>query len=265
VPAKTSLPTSPASIASSRPWRPIQILCQPSMQTAVNSTAASNSSCPLPCSAPEISLAKAATSIAPRMPAAMPVATQRPRPLTPSLAASTTPTMSAVASMMPSLFLHHDVALGRRGMEVAEETIAAGIERADINGDLAMAGHDFLAVERMALELLGRGIEVLDQEAHLHSRRDGHLGGLEAMVLDGDRDRRVLGACALGGQRRHQRHREEQHHQTPSHSALTLQLRSVCKYSAPPRRVKARAAATRSRQGRCRRPGGAAPRNTHFP
>src|SRR6185437_11335032 len=169
VPAKTSLPTSPASIASSRPWRPIQILCQPSMQTAVNSTAASNSSCPLPCSAPEISLAKAATSIAPRMPAAMPVATQRPRPLTPSLAASTTPTMSdasrtsrktmmAVASMMPSLFLHHDVALGR---------------------------HDFLAVERMALELLGRGIEVLDQEAHLHSRRDGHLGGLEAMVLDG--------------------------------------------------------------------------------
>jgi hypothetical protein len=87
------VPTERISAAISRPCRAIQALCHISMMTAMPSTLALNSSWPAPSKASEIAPANSATTAAPRTPPTTPVVTQRPRPNTPRVAASTMPTI----------------------------------------------------------------------------------------------------------------------------------------------------------------------------
>src|SRR6185312_1573703 len=79
-------------------------------------------------------------------------------------------------------------------IEIAEEFIAAGLQRADIDGDLLAARHHLLAMQFGALEFLGRGIEVLDGYGDLLARRDLDLGRREAMIFDRQRVNALLGA-----------------------------------------------------------------------
>src|SRR5215475_8403601 len=93
--------------------------------------------------------AKTATSAAPATPAAMPPAIQRRRPATPSVAASTTPTirpasrtsrktMRAAASMGEATCLalvDDDLALGGGCVELAHEAVLTGLQRPDGEAD----------------------------------------------------------------------------------------------------------------------------------
>ena len=110
-PSLTAVPICRISAAISRPCRAIQALCHISMTTAMPSTLALNSSWPAPSKACEIAPANIATIAAPSTPAPMPIATQRPRPATPRVAAITMPTirpasMTSRKTMMsaPSMF-----------------------------------------------------------------------------------------------------------------------------------------------------------------
>ena len=73
-----------------------------------------------------------------------------------------------------------------RGLFVvfADERIAARLERPDEDRRRRLAGDHLFAVERMALEFLGRRIAVLDDELDLLSGGHDELGRLELVVLD---------------------------------------------------------------------------------
>src|SRR5579863_5644087 len=72
-------------------------------------------------------------------------------------------------------------------IEIVEELVAAGAERADKDGDRAATDHDLFAIEIAALEL-GRGrVKILDGEGDLLPRGKLELLGREAMVLYRDR------------------------------------------------------------------------------
>ena len=96
-PLPTLPPTDFICAASSRPWCDIQIACQASISTAASSTPALKISCPTPSIALAMRSADSATSSAPSTPAATPLATQRPRPSSPRVAASTMVTTSAAS------------------------------------------------------------------------------------------------------------------------------------------------------------------------
>src|SRR5689334_20100426 len=114
------------------------MLCQPSIATAANRTAASNSSWPMPEAAADNAPAKPATASAPTVPAATPPATQAPRPGAPRLAAMTMPTISAASRISRKtimaaasiVLLHHDEA-ARGLVEIVDELVAARLQRPD--------------------------------------------------------------------------------------------------------------------------------------
>ena len=97
-PSTTDRPIAFISCAIWRPWLAIQVMWMPSMNTATSRIAALNSSWPTPEKAVDSAPANAATRAAPPIPAAMPAAIQRPRPSTPSVAASTIPMMRPASS-----------------------------------------------------------------------------------------------------------------------------------------------------------------------
>src|SRR5665213_2983650 len=174
-PLRISPPTSCAWHASSRPWADIQMLCQASIATAMPRIDALKTSCPMPAANCESACAPNATRSEPAMPAAMPVAIQRPRPAMPRVAAATMPTISAASrtsrntmSAVPNIaLLRDDHAVRGLLVVLADELVLAGLERPDVDGRLAVAGNHLLDLERLALELLGRGVLVLDEEFHL--------------------------------------------------------------------------------------------------
>ena len=47
----------------------------------------------------------------------------------------------------------------------------------------------------MTLEFLGRGVAVLDDELYLRAGRDREFGRFEPMILDDERERRLVGEC----------------------------------------------------------------------
>src|ERR1700733_12626076 len=149
------------SAASSRPCRVIQILCQPSMQTAANRMLALNSSCPTPWTASAISLAKPATTIAPNKPAPQPPVIHNPRRGTPRVAARMMPTISPASSTSRKTmirvasiesFLFHNQMTAIFGMEVVEELVDTRVKRADEDRDFLAGSNGLLTVEFGALE-----------------------------------------------------------------------------------------------------------------
>ena len=75
-------------------------------------------------------------------------------------------------------------ALGGFLVIVAEESVFARGERRNAHGRLPLAGDDFLDVQRLALEFLGRRVEILDRQHDGLAGRRMQFGGLETMVLD---------------------------------------------------------------------------------
>src|SRR6266481_8524387 len=69
-------------------------------------------------------------------------------------------------------------------VEVPEELVAPGLQRADIDGDLPSAGDDLLAPELGAFKLLGCWIVVLDNQRNLLTGRDLDFRWLEPVILD---------------------------------------------------------------------------------
>jgi hypothetical protein len=67
-------------------------------------------------------------------------------------------------------------------VEVTEELVATGSQRADIDDDFLAGGHHLLTSQIGAFELLRRWIGVLDVQLDLLIRWDGDLLRLEAMV-----------------------------------------------------------------------------------
>src|SRR3954469_2593212 len=186
VPPATAWPTPFIWAASSRLWCAIQMLCQASITTASDRMAALNSSCPTPSKAPASVWMKAARRHAPRTPAAMPAPIQSPREAMPRVAAAVIPTirpasMTSRKTMMavPSMVLLCDEhALGGRLVEFTEEFIPAALQRPQANGRFAVAGNHLFDTQRLALELLGRGIEVFHLERDRLCGRDPGPGRL---------------------------------------------------------------------------------------
>src|SRR6266478_904616 len=140
----------------------------------------------MPAAASAMTPADSATATEPSTPARMPVPIQRSRPGTPRVAANTTLTTSAASSTsrktstaipgtIDFLFRDQD-ALRGVPVEIAEERIAAGLERTDEDDDLPLGRDDLLAVELIALEFLCGRILVVDDELHFLVRRDRNLG-----------------------------------------------------------------------------------------
>src|ERR1700722_4649422 len=191
-PALMSEPSSLSCVASSRPWSAIHKWCQPSIRTAASMTAALKISWPWPDRALESAPANRASTLAPRAPATTPAPIQRVRPAMPSVAANTMPTispasstsrktMSRLASMSaPS---HAEHALGQRRIIVAEESVDAGLQRPDHHDDGRMRGHDLFDLEVVALEFLGRGVQVVHLDRKPLAGRGGDRAWREVMVL----------------------------------------------------------------------------------
>src|SRR5689334_1172307 len=90
-------------------------------------------------------------------------------------------TMTAVASMIDlcSWLLDGQLGGGFLLMVFVEEVVGAGIERADVDGDRAAAGHHLLGIEVFALEL-GRGrVEILHRHLDAGVGRNRGIGGGE--------------------------------------------------------------------------------------
>src|SRR5271154_582273 len=191
----------PAAEASSRPWRLIQMLCQPSIATAVKRIAALNNSWPMPLTAAAIAPAPTATREAPSPPPATPPVTQIPRRGTPRHAASTMPTTSdasrtsrktmiAVANMSALLF-DDQVAAGLR-VKIVEELIAARIERADEHCYFLTGSHNLFAVKLVALKFRGGRVLVAHNQLDLDPRGDLNLAWHELVVLQRDRETGIV-------------------------------------------------------------------------
>jgi hypothetical protein len=71
---------------------------------------------------------------------------------------------------------------------LAEELVAPGIERRDFDHRGLPGGNHLLGVEVIALEFLGCGVRIGDLERQVLAGRNLELRGVEAMVLDGDRE-----------------------------------------------------------------------------
>src|SRR5579864_1300085 len=167
----------------------------------------------MPCAAAAIAAAKIATSIAPRMPAAIPPDTHNPRPSAPRLAAMTIPTISAASStsrktMMAvasigALLLHYQAA-ARCLIEIVKELIGTGIERPDKNADLTASRDDLLAVQDGALEFGIDHLLILDDQLDFDPSGNGNIARYELMILDRDQD------LCVGGDTRHRCDDEEE-------------------------------------------------------
>src|SRR5512143_182256 len=191
-PVLTAFPIDLAAAAISRPWLAIQMLCQPSISTAMPRMVALNSSWPLPSASSAMRSVRPATTREPARPAATPTASQRLRPDMPRVAAATM-LMSSAASRLSRNTMRADPNMGllrddhaARGLfvEFAKEGVLAGCERADVDRGLAVARDHFLAVELVALEFLGRAVLVLHDELDLLAGGHLELGWGELVVLD---------------------------------------------------------------------------------
>src|SRR5689334_18996854 len=193
-PTETSSPRACICIAIAFPWVAIQIACHAIIATAAKSTVALNSSWPIPAAASATAPADNARTTEPSTPATMPAPIQRARPGTPRVAANTTLTTSAASSTsrktstaIPAtrrfLFRDQDTLRGVL-VEVAEKGIPARLQRTDVDADLSLGGHDLLAIELVALELLRGIVLVIDDELHLLAGRNRNLRRLEAMAPD---------------------------------------------------------------------------------
>src|SRR5437763_9493725 len=125
-----------------------------------------------------------------------------PRIATPRVAASTMPTinpasMTSRRTIMKAPIkssLRDHLALGAIFMELTEEIVSAGDQRAETNHALAAAGHHLLDPERLRFELFRGCVLVVDGEGDPFPGRHMQLGRRERVVLDHDRRLdRILG------------------------------------------------------------------------
>src|SRR5260221_190405 len=131
---------------------------------------------------------------APSVPASAPVAPQRPRPLTPRLAASPTPMIRPASitsrnTMMsaPNMPLFRDDdALGRVGVEIAEEFVTSGCQRSDAHDPFRLAGNDLLNLQRRALEFLRARVLVGDVGRYPFARGHADFLRLGPVVAGGE-------------------------------------------------------------------------------
>src|SRR5580704_9774834 len=164
-PPATARPMAFISPASSRPWLAIHRLCQPSITTATDRTAALNTSCPRPASESDKAPAKPASKAAPTTPAPMPAAMKMPRRGTPRVAASTMPTINPasntsrntiirlanIALILPLALDCGHRARGRIRMIIVEEFVDAGLQRTRHDRDLPAWDNDLLDAQVGAL------------------------------------------------------------------------------------------------------------------
>src|ERR1700693_4900469 len=96
-------------------------------------------------------------------------------------------TIRSVASIrLPSIALLCDQGpLGLVFVKIVKEAVGAGLQRPNIEADLAAGGNDFLGLEIVAFELCRRRIEVLDGELHAFVGGGGQLGWGEVWVFCG--------------------------------------------------------------------------------
>src|SRR5579862_9482172 len=173
------------------------------MATARMRMLASKISCPEPRNSPAICPAKAATSAAPTTPAITPRLTQRARPATPLVAASTMPTIRPASmtsrktirrlASMALLGDHH--ALRGIGMVFAHEIVAARRERPEAHDAFIAASDDFFDMQCRGVEFLCAGILVREKDLRWHVRLHMDLGGGEFVIFECQRDRRIAREC----------------------------------------------------------------------
>src|ERR1019366_7461082 len=200
-PPATAWPMAFISPASSRPWLAIHRLCQPSITTATERTAALNTSCPRPASESDSTPAKPASRAPPISPAPTPPAMKMPRRGTPRVAASTMPTIKPASNTSRNTMIRlanialilrlalngADRAGGRIRMIIVEKFVGAGLQRPRHDGDLPARDDDLLHPQVVALEFRRRRIMVLDLDTESLAGRHTHLARPQLMVLKGQR------------------------------------------------------------------------------
>ena len=92
----------------------------------------------------------------------------------------------------------HRALRGRR-VELAHERIASRGERADVDRRLRLARNHLFAIERMAVELLGRRVLVVDDEPDLHVRRNADFGRHEFVIVERQRELGLVGGLRSAG------------------------------------------------------------------
>ena len=205
--SRTSRPRRLAAIAISRPCRVIQILCQPSISTAAKQDRGVEHLLAHPLRPSQRSSAAPAATSAPQPSRpAMPPPIQAPRCAMPRLAASTMPTISAASSTSRKTmiavasiaalpyFATRKPRVAR--MEIVEELVAAGLQRADIDASRSRpAGSTFSRCSACALELRRRLVcSFLIDQLDLDPGRNRHLGRHEPVIADRDRHLRLWAA-----------------------------------------------------------------------
>src|SRR5216684_1909339 len=113
------------------------------------------------------------------------------------------------------LLLDDDDATRRRAIEIADELVAARLERTDEDAHLLAGGNDLLAVERRAFKLLGGRVLVLDLQRDLGIGRYLEFRRLELMVLDRQTETLLLrqGQTTRSGKKKC-RHRGQEKYQS---------------------------------------------------
>ena len=89
--------------------------------------------------------------------------------------------------------MRHHRAWRRGCIELAHERIAAGGQRPDVDRGPGLARDHLLAVQRVAVELLGRRVLVVDDEPYLHVGGDAQFARHEPMFTKGQRELRFVG------------------------------------------------------------------------
>src|SRR5277367_4116333 len=79
------------------------------------------------------------------------------------------------------------------GMEIVEKLIAAVIERADIDGDLAARGYHLFAMKIAALEFRHGGVLIADDQFDLLAGRNRHFARVKLATLDRNDDIAFVG------------------------------------------------------------------------
>src|SRR4051794_25682658 len=155
---------------------------------------------------------------APSTPPATPPLIHQPRCATPRVTARTIPTIrpasktsrntmiSAASTIIP---LFHDQSTAVALVEVVEEFISAGLQRADADRGLAVRRDDLFHPHRLAFELHRSRIAILHAKQDRLVGRRAHFARLKLLTLHCEFDRYVLRRRAL---------REEQQRR-PSESA----------------------------------------------
>src|ERR1700704_2737357 len=104
--------------------------------------------------------------------------------------------IKSVASipLQPLASLRDEGPLGLILVKIVKEAVSAGLQRPDIEADVAASRDDLLGLEAVTLELGRSRIEILDRELHALVGGNGQLLRREFVLLEAEFEGLIVGA-----------------------------------------------------------------------